>query len=140
MTKRSFTTVALLLALFFPSWYTTPAQDKTADGWEMTTYYVVLLTRGPKWTPQETDETKRIQEEHLANVHKMFEAGKLILAGPFTDGGNLRGIFVLQVGSLEEAKAMANADPAVKAGRLSVEVHPWYSAKGIRIDQSPKKP
>lgn len=105
----------------------------------MTTYYVVFLARGPKWTPQETHETKRIQEEHLANIRKMFEAGKLILAGPFTDGGNLRGIFVLQVGSLEEAKTLADADPAVKAGLLTVEVHPWYSAKGIRIDQSPKK-
>ncbi len=35
----------------------------------------------------------------------MFEAGKLLRAGPFTDGGNLRGIFLLQVGLLEEAKA-----------------------------------
>jgi hypothetical protein len=68
----------------------------------------------------------------------MFEAGKLLRAGPFTDGGNLCGVG-LQVGLLEEAKALADANPALKAGRLEVEVHPWYSAKGIRTDQSPKK-
>ena len=56
----------------------------------------------------------------------------------FTDDGKLRGMFVFTVGSLEEAKALAEADPAVKAGRLEPEVHPWFAAKGIRVDQAPK--
>jgi len=37
----------------------------------------------------------------------------------------LRGVFVFKVGSLDEARALSNADPAVKAGRLVVDVHPW---------------
>lgn len=127
-----------MLVLFFaasPSEPSTEAQEKP-QGYEMTTYYVGLLYRGPKSTPEVTAETERIQEEHMANIRKMAASGKLILAGPFTDDGKLRGMFVFQVGSLDEAKALAEADPAVKAGRLVVEMHPWFSAKGIRVDQA----
>jgi uncharacterized protein len=100
---------------------------------EMTTYYVGLLYRGPKWSPEETEERKLIQEGHMAHIGKMADSGKLLLAGPFMDDGKLRGIFVFRVGSLEEAKALAEQDPAVQAGRLIVELHPWYSAKGIHV-------
>ncbi len=65
-------------------------------GYEMTTYYVAFLYRGPNWTPQQTDETRKIQEEHLANIQKMADSGKLVVAGPFTDDGEIRGIFVFK--------------------------------------------
>jgi uncharacterized protein YciI len=44
-----------------------------------------------------------------------------------------RGICIYDVKSLERAKALAEADPAVKAGRLRVEVHPWMSQKGAKL-------
>ena len=136
--KRSRLASALLLILFFPSLCSIRAQEKSVEGFDMTTYYVVLLYRGSKWTPAVTSETNRIQDAHMANIRKMAKSGKLILAGPFTADGKLRGTFVFHVGSLEEAKALADADPAVKAGRLVAEIHPWFSARGIRIDQTPK--
>jgi uncharacterized protein YciI len=46
------------------------------------------------------------------------------------DDGDIRGICVYSDVTLEEAKQLASEDPAVKAGRLVVEIHPWYSAKG----------
>ena len=128
----------LLLALLFPSPPAATPPQKTVAGYEMTTYYVAFLSRGPKWTPEVTPKTERLQEAHMANIRKMAADGKLVLAGPFTDDGKLRGMFVLTVGSLEEAKALADSDPAVRAGRLLAEVHPWFSAKGIRVDQTPK--
>ncbi len=131
--------LALLLISFSPFLCPIEAQEKSDTPYEMTTYYVAFLYRGPKWTPAVTPETERIQKEHLANIRKMAESGKLILAGPFTDDGKLRGMFVFRVGSLEEAKALADGDPAVEAGRLVVEIHPWFSAKGIRVDQGPGK-
>jgi len=110
------------------------AQAANEPHYEMTTYYVGLLYRGPSWTPEVTPETQAIQKGHMENIGKLAASGKLILAGPFSDDTTLRGMFVFQVASLEEATALCATDPAVKAGRLRVDVHPWFSAKGIRVD------
>ena len=107
-------------------------------GYEMTTYYVGFLYRGAKWTPEETAETRRLQEAHMANIRRMGAEGKLVVAGPFADNGDLRGLYVFRVGSAEEAKALVASDPAVQAGRLRFEIHPWYAAKNITV--TPRKP
>jgi uncharacterized protein YciI len=123
--------VALLLLLASA---TLLAADPGPGGYEMTTYYIAFLYRGAKWTPQETPETKKIQEEHMANIQKMAASGKLVVAGPFTDNGELRGIFVFQGVSRDEAEQLAANDPAVQAGRLRIELHPWFAAKGLHVD------
>jgi uncharacterized protein YciI len=113
-------------------------EPKTGPGgYEMTTYYVGFLYRGPKWTPEETPETRKIQEGHMANIQRMGAEGKLVIAGPFADNGDLRGLYVFRTASAEEAKALVESDPAVKAGRLRFELHPWYAAKNITV--TPRK-
>lgn len=110
------------------------AQDDSPEpNYEMTTYYMAFLKKGPNWSPEVTEETKKVQASHLANIEKLVEEGKMILAGPFLDEWEVRGIFVYKVDSMEEAIALTEQDPAVIAGRLTLEVHPWYSAKGITI-------
>jgi uncharacterized protein YciI len=106
----------------------------------MRTYIVGFLRRGPKWTPEKTAETAKIQEGHMANIQRMAATGKLILAGPFSDSGDLRGMFVFDLTDIEEARAMAEQDPAVQAGRLVIDLHPWYSASGIRSDATAPAP
>jgi uncharacterized protein YciI len=135
----------LVLALSTAAWLfasntiARPAQEppKAPDigpgGFEMTTYYVGFLYRGPKWTPEKTPETEALQQAHLANIQKMAGEGKLLVAGPFLDNGDLRGIYVFRVASMEEAQALAATDPAVKAGRLRLEFHPWFAAKNITV-------
>jgi uncharacterized protein YciI len=100
-----------------------------AEQSQMGTVYLVLLKRGPASTATETPETRAIQEGHMANIRAMWAAKKLIVAGPLGDDGETRGVFVLQVGSLEEAAALTRSDPAVKAGRLVAEIHPWWVEK-----------
>ena len=56
---------------------------------------------------------------------------KLVVAGPFGDNGNLRGVFVFRVATLDEAKQLSATDPAVQAGRLVVDLHPWMVPEGI---------
>ena len=115
------------------------AEDPKAGpgGFEMTTYYVGVLYRGAKWTPEETSETRRLQEAHMANIQKMAAEGKLVIAGPFTDNGDLRGLYVFRAASAEEAKALVESDPVVQAGRLRFEIHPWYAARNITV--TPRK-
>jgi uncharacterized protein YciI len=120
--------MALLAVVICSASVSVSIQDKKV---QMDTDHVGLLRRGPKWTPESTPEIERIQAEHQAHIGRMAESGKLISAGPFMDDGHLRGIFVFKVGSAEEARALAEADLAVKAGRLVVELHPWMVAKGV---------
>lgn len=97
---------------------------------QMEQVFLVLLRRGPIWTAEKTAESQAIQKAHMDNIGTQWKAKKLVIAGPMGEDGDLRGIFVYRVGSLDEAKALAAADPAVKAGRLRAEVHPWWVGKG----------
>ena len=56
----------------------------------------------------------------------------MVLAGPFGDGGDLRGLFFYDVKTMEEARELVDSDPAVKAGRLRVELHPWWGTTKLR--------
>ena len=119
--------IALVLVLGV-SLVSSPQEPEPPPG--MATYYVALLRRGPAWTADKTPEIAKLQEAHLAHIRKMSETGKLIAAGPFLDGGDLRGVFVFNA-TPEEAKALAASDPMVNAGRLALDFHPWWVAEGV---------
>ncbi len=106
-------------------------QDSTAKI-EMKTYYTVFLKSGPH-RDQDSVTAEKFQEAHLANIGRLAKEGKLAMAGPFLDDTDLRGIFILNVSSTEDAKALCDTDPAVKAGRLVCEIHPWLSARGSKL-------
>lgn len=97
----------------------------------MVNYQFGLLVRGPKWTAEQTPELQRLQADHLAHIRKMADSGKLVAAGPLGNSDYIRGILIFRADSMDEARAMAEADPAVKAGRLALELHPWMAARGV---------
>ena len=111
-----------------------PASKSTTetDMGQMKTYYMALLKRGP-YQPTDTAEVNGIQRAHMAHIRQMAADGKLVMAGPCLDNGDLRGIFIFDVATLEEAKKLTEADPAVKAGKLIMELHPWMSQRGARL-------
>jgi uncharacterized protein YciI len=114
-----------------PWWSEDVFKRNVQPGGGPTTVYLALLVRGEKWTPGQTPENEAIQKAHLANIGRLAELKKLVVAGPFGDDGTLRGIFVFRVASLEEARTLAETDPAVKAGRLALQIHPWIVPDGI---------
>jgi uncharacterized protein len=99
---------------------------------EMKQYFFVMLMKGPNRN-QDSITVEKIQKDHLANIYKLADMKKLAVAGPFLDDSTWRGIFILDVPTMEEAKKLVETDPAVKAGRLKYEIHPWYGAKGSKL-------
>lgn len=96
----------------------------------MEVLFLGLLKRGPAWTPEVTPEIEALQAAHLAHIDRMVQAGKLVAVGPIDDGSELRGIYIFRTASVEESNALTKTDPAVAAGRLTFELHPWMVRKG----------
>lgn len=102
-----------------------------ADDYGMRTYVVAFLKQGPnRDLPQE--EASALQMGHLKNIERMAREGTLSLAGPFLDSGVLRGIYIFNVTTLEEAEALTATDPAIAAGLLTMELRPWYGSAAIQ--------
>jgi uncharacterized protein YciI len=111
----------------------TPREFEMKDGdttYVMKQYIMVLLRRGDQATTFTKEELAKIQEGHMANIGRLAKEGFLHVAGPFGDDTELRGIFILDVESVEAAQALVATDPAIQAGRLKAEFHPWWCAKG----------
>ena len=68
----------------------------------------------------------------MANITRMANEGKLVVAGPFLDKGDLRGIYIFNVETVAEAEALTSTDPSVKAGVLAMELHPWYGSAALQ--------
>ncbi|MEO9805034.1 MAG: YciI family protein [Reichenbachiella sp.] len=74
------------------------------------------------------EEARSIQVRHMANIRRMVEEKKLLLAGPFMDGG---GLFILNTSQLDEARLWVDNDPAVMAGRFKYKIKLWITEKGL---------
>ena len=99
---------------------------------ELEAFELVLLRR-PEDAPACADDVlERIQDEHLAYHARLREAGQVVTNGPVIDGPDpsLRGLAFYRTGSLARARELAEADPAVRAGRLTVEVMTWWCPRG----------
>lgn len=106
---------------------------------EMARFVVGLLYKGPAWTAQVTDETKKLQEGHMQSVNRLIESGQMALAGPFDDAGDLRGMFIFNVKSVAEARTLVETDPAVQAKRLRVDLFSWYGPAAVATVVRPAK-
>jgi uncharacterized protein YciI len=98
----------------------------------MKQYFLVLLKAGPM-RDQDSVTVAQIQEGHMANIRRLAEKGIIDIAGPFGHDGDLRGIFIMNVKTYQEAKEACDSDPAVQAGRLIAEIYPWWAMKGSKL-------
>lgn len=98
----------------------------------MQQYYIVFLRSG-KNRSQDSATAAELQKQHMAHLSRMATDGYLSLAGPSGDDGDIRGIAVYNTPTMKMADSLARLDPMVKAGRLDVEIHPWWAAKGSKL-------
>lgn len=113
--------------------YKTFVMEEKDTTYLMQQYYMVFLKRGATRN-QDSTEATRLQQEHLAHLSRMAREGYASLIGPMGDDGEVRGIVVFNTPTQEMADSLARLDPMVQAGRLEVEVHPWWAAKGGKLE------
>src|SRR6266700_1659493 len=102
-------------------------QQNPEPQFKLVQFHMAFLKKGSKWTATNTQESASLHQQHIAYVTSLLESGKAMIAGPLTDDGEIRGVYIFRAQSAEEAKAWAEGDPAVAAGHLVAEMHPWWS-------------
>lgn len=108
------------------------AQRLGADERGMKMYVLCILKTGPKDAEIQGEERKEIFAGHFANIAKLAEERKLLLAGPFgKNDRSWRGLYVFNVATVAEAEELVVLDPAVKAGVFVTELTPWYGSAAI---------
>ena len=107
------------------------ADSLKADEYGMGMYQFVILKTGP----EQLSDKKRVEElfkGHMANINKLADEGKLIVAGPFEKNDkSYRGLFILKARDKEEARQLLQTDPAIKAGLLASEIYGWYGSAAL---------
>jgi len=106
-------------------WAAKDILQRPKDPTERTTCHLGLLKRPDRAPSFSPDELKRIQAGHLANMDKMAASEDLVIAGPVENGGDLRGILIFRTRDPKRIRALVAEDPAVKAGRLEMELLEW---------------
>jgi len=122
MKKNTFLLAFILLITMLFSGFTSGAQE----------LYLVYLHSNPNRVKLPECDANALQEGHMNNIERLYEEGKLILAGPFDGGG---GLFVLKTKSYEEALELLKTDPAIAANRFNVETMPLGIQKGMICEQ-----
>jgi uncharacterized protein YciI len=89
---------------------------------------IVFLHHKPDKAELPKDQIDKIMEGHFANIKKMADEGKLLVAGPFEGGG---GIFIFNSKSMEDVREWLKPDPGIQNNRWNVELQPYFPRTGI---------
>lgn len=98
----------------------------------MKQYFLVMLNSGPN-RDQDSATAAALQAAHMANIGRLADEGKIMVAGPTGGDTDLRGIFIFDAESQAEVDSLLLTDPAIAAGRMSTTVYPWWTAKGTTL-------
>ena len=114
-----------------------PIYDKTladslgADEYGMKSYIFVILKTGPNKI-KDKSVSDSLFKGHIANINRLADAGKLVVAGPFgKNDKEYRGLFILNVQTTEEAQALLQTDPAIQQKVFAVELIRWYGSAAL---------
>jgi uncharacterized protein len=107
---------------------------------DLEAFELVILRRPTNATTYDDATLERIQGEHLAYLASLRQAGHVVTNGPVLDQSDesVRGLAFYRTGSLDDSRRLAEQDPAVRAGRLAVEIMTWWCPPGTMV--RPGKP
>lgn len=109
------------------------ADSLDADKYGMKMYVMVILKTGSA-TITDKVTVDSLFKGHMDNIGHLADRGKLVVAGPFQKNEKqYRGIFILNTSSLEEARALLQTDPAIKAQLLDTELFNWYGSAALPL-------
>lgn len=118
--------LCLLLALLLAA--TTPAfcADEPAPAQKNRFIYVLRLVErlhdDKAWTKPDEEAVGR----HFRHLKAATESGQVIMAGRTMEPGDKTfGLVLFEADTADAAQAFAESDPAVHAGVMTVEVHPF---------------
>ena len=107
------------------------AKKLGADDRGMKNYIFVILKTG---TATITDKPLRdsLFRGHFSNINRLAEIGKLVVAGPFgKNDDEMRGLFILDVKSIEEARELMKSDPTIRENIFEAIYYPWYGSAAL---------
>jgi uncharacterized protein YciI len=108
------------------------ARSLGADDYGMRQYVLVVLKTGPTKVPAGPDRDEMFRG-HFANMKRLSAEGKLALAGPFDGNDGWRGLFILAVSDIDEARALVATDPVVMKGEMVAEYHKYYGSAALMM-------
>jgi uncharacterized protein len=130
--------VSLLLLVFAFNICQAQIDTKKKPEEQIRRYWFVMLLSGENRS-QDSATAAKIQEGHLNNINRLYNEGKIKVAGPFGEKGDWLGIFIFDAPTRNEVDSLLKTDPAVSAGRLKYEIKPWYTAPiGSFVPGKPK--
>ena len=110
-----------------------------ADERGMKMYVMCFLKTGPLKV-DDANKRAELMKGHFAMINRLAEEKKLVVAGPFSEGGEFRGIYLFDVKTIEEAQKLTETDPSIKEGYFKVEFIKWYgSAALMQVNDVHKK-
>lgn len=99
----------------------------------MKQYWLVLYTRGADTTALDSATSATLMTVHLDHQAEQARRGLIVMAGPFGDNGDLRGLLLYDVESRDEVEGYLLQDPLVRRQRLAYTIRPWWGAVGTRL-------
>jgi uncharacterized protein YciI len=82
----------------------------------MSTLFLVFRDPGPSWVPGVPTRQQPLWDDHAAFVDRIFEQGRIVLAGPYADCS--RALIIVKARDAKEAEALFREDPWEKAAIL----------------------
>jgi uncharacterized protein YciI len=108
------------------------AKSLGADERGMRSYVLVILKTGPNKVPEGPARTKMF-EGHFANIQRLANEKKLVLAGPFDGADGWRGLFVFATPDIEQVRTYVATDPVIISGEMVAEYHKFYGSAGLMM-------